>query len=259
VTEHFFAGLDGAARAAKPRTQGLTMVIDWGMGPHAQEDLLLTGADYCDFAKVAVGVSRLLSNEVLKDKILRYRQHQVEPFTGGQFLEYAEMNGQAAGYFAAVAAAGYQWVEVSDNLAPVELAWKEDMIRQATQEHGLSVLGEVGKKEGLDSGVPMVDDAQACLEAGAEIVLLEAAELIDEATAPEVEEVIAAVGIDKVMFELPGPWIAGVHQHDIHRMRVELIGKYGGEVNIGNVAAVDLVAVEAYRRGLGVNAGGAED
>jgi phosphosulfolactate synthase len=133
------------------------------------------------------------------------------------------------------------------------------MIRQATQEHGLSVLGEVGKKEGLDGSVPMVDDAQACLEAGAEIVLLEAAELIDEATAPEVEEVIAAVGIDKVMFELPGPWIAGVHQHDIHRMRVELIGKYGGEVNIGNVAAVDLVAVEAYRRGLGVNAGGAED
>ncbi len=259
MSEHLFAGLDGAARLAKPRSRGLTMIVDWGMGPHAQEDLLLTGAEFCDFAKVAVGVSRLLSNEVLKDKILRYRQHQVEAFTGGQFLEYAEINGRAEGYFTAVAEAGYQWVEVSDNLAPVELAWKEEMIRRATREFGLCVLGEVGKKEGLESGVPMADDARACLAAGAQIILLEAAELIDAATAAEVEAVVEAVGVDKVMFELPGPWIAGVHQHQIHGMRVELIGKYGGEVNIGNVAATDLVALEAYRRGLGVNAGGSED
>ena len=74
MSEHLFAGLDGAARLAKPRSRGLTKIVDWGMGPHAQEDLLLTGAEFCDFAKVAVGVSRLLSNEVLKDKILRYRQ-----------------------------------------------------------------------------------------------------------------------------------------------------------------------------------------
>ena len=35
----------------------------------------------------------------------------------------------------------------------------------------------IGQKEGLESGVPMVEDARACLEAGARIVLLEAAEL----------------------------------------------------------------------------------
>ena len=29
------------------------------------------------------------------------------------------------------------------------------------------------------------------------------------------------------MFELPGPWIAGVNLHDVHRMRRELIDRYG--------------------------------
>jgi phosphosulfolactate synthase (CoM biosynthesis protein A) len=57
------------------------------------------------------------------------------------------------------------------------------------------------------------------------------------------------------MFELPGPWIAGVNLHDVHRMRRELIDRYGFQVNLGNVAPDDLMTLEAYRRELGVNAG----
>ena len=65
-----------------------------------------------------------------------------------------------------------------------------------------------------------------------------------------------AAGLERVMFELPGPWIAGVNPHDVHRMRRELIDRYGFQVNLGNVAPDDLMTLEAYRRGLGVNAGG---
>ena len=258
MSEHFFAGLDGMPRSTKPRASGLTMVIDWGLGPHAQEDLLAVGADYVDLAKVAVGVSRLLGGEQLQEKIAGYRARGVEPFPGGQYLEYAEVHGLSDRYLPAVAAAGYKWVEVSDNLAPVGLAWKREMIGRAVREHGLEVLGEVGQKEGLESGVPMVEDAQACLEAGARIVLLEAAELIsgDRDTAREVEEVIAAVGVERVMFELPGPWIENVALHDVHRMRRELLQRYGSEVNIGNVSPDEVIVTETLRRGLGANAGG---
>lgn len=234
------------------------MVIDWGIGVHAQEDLLTTGAKFFDLAKVAVGISRLLQNEVLQEKIRRYRKYQVEPFPGGQFLEYAEMQGKTDLYLPAVAEAGYKWMEVSDNLAPVDLEWKERMIRLAVEEFGMQVLGEVGKKEGLEKPVPMVDDARACVQAGAAVVLLEAAELVNAETAEEVEAVVAEVGTEKVMFELPGPWIEGVCLHDIHRMRRELLERYGPEVNLGNVSPDEVVAVEAYRRGLGVNAGHVE-
>ena len=255
---HFFEGLDGRDRPGKPRDEGLTMVVDWGLGLNAQEDLLATTASYFDFAKVAVGVSRLLSNDLLTAKLKRYQAHEIEPFPGGQYLEYAEVYGKSDLYFPAAVQAGYRWVEVSDNLASVSLEWKVRMIRKAVEAFGLSVMGEVGQKEGLQATVRMVDDALACLDAGSRVILLEAAELVSEDadTAKEVEEVVEAAGLERVMFELPGPWIAGVNPHDVHRMRRELIDRYGFQVNLGNVAPDDLMTLEAYRRGLGVNAGG---
>ncbi|MDP6041035.1 MAG: phosphosulfolactate synthase [Candidatus Latescibacteria bacterium] len=257
MIDHIFEGLDGEPRPAKPRTQGFTMVADWGIGLNAQEDLVQTTGAYVDFAKIAVGISRLLPNDLLQKKLAHYREHQIEPFPGGQYLEYAEIEGKFDLYFPAVAKAGYSWVEVSDNLAPVSLEWKERTIRQAVEEHGLKVLGEVGKKEGLDNDAPLADNAKACLSGGASIILLEAAELISDNPdiAQEVESVIEVVGIDKVMFELPGPWIEGVSHHQIHSMRAELLKRYGPNLNLGNVSPGDAMSLEAYRRRLGVNAG----
>ena len=257
MNPHFFEGIDGIERRQKPRDYGLTMVIDWGIGRHEQEDLIQTAAKHFDFAKIAVGISRLLSNDVLEAKLKKYRQHQIEPFAGGMFLEYAEVSGKADLYFPATVQAGYRWVEVSDNLGAVSIEWKQRTIRQAVEEYGLQVMGEVGKKEGLASEIPFPDDAQGCLDAGAALVLLEAAELVSEDvdTAKAVEAVVERVGLEKVMFELPGPWITGVTAHHIHHLRRQLIARYGREVNLGNVAPADLVSLEAYRRGLGVNAG----
>ena len=254
---HIFAGLDGKPRTEKPRSVGLTMVVDWGMGPNRQQDLQVTAAAYFDFAKIAVGLSRMLTNDILHQKILSYRALDIEPFPGGQYLEYAEMQGKMDLYLPACAAAGYRWVEVSDNVAPVELAWKVQVIKEAIKNYGMNVFGEVGKKEGLPHGSSFVEDAQACLDAGAKIILLEAAELVnaDAETEREVEETIKAIGVDRVMFELPGPWIAGVTESVIHKMRRDLVDRFGVDVNVGNVMPDDLFSFEAYRRELGVNAG----
>ena len=205
MNPHFFEGIDGIERRQKPRDYGLTMVIDWGLGRHEQEDLIQIAAKHFDFAKIAVGISRLLSNDVLEAKLKKYRQHQIEPFAGGMFLEYAEVSGKADLYFPATVQAGYRWVEVSDNLGAVSIEWKRRTIRQAVREYGLQVMGEVGKKEGLASEIPFPDDAQGCLDAGAALVLLEAAELVSEDvdTAKAVEIVVERVGLEKVMFELP--------------------------------------------------------
>ena len=256
-SEHVFGGLDGRQRPGKPRDVGLTMVVDWGLGPGAQSDLIETSAPFLDFAKVAVGISRLLANDVLKTKIRLYQEAGIEPFPGGQYLEYAQVQGKADLYLPAVAAAGYRWVEVSDNMAVVTHEWKLKMIRQAVSSHGLMVLGEVGRKEGLDAAIPMADDVKACLDAGSRVVLLEAAELVDDDadTARQVEQAVEAGGLENVMFELPGPWISGVNPHDVHAMRRTLVDRYGPEVNLGNVLPDDLMTLEAYRRGLGVNAG----
>ena len=255
-----FEGLDGkqgGERSEKPRTAGLTMVVDWGMGLNRQRDLQDSSGPYIDFAKVAVGVSRLLSGPLLQEKIDSYLATGIEPFPGGQYLEYAETEGKLERYFEAVAAAGYRWVEVSDNLLPATAAWKETTIRRAREEFGLKVLGEVGRKEGLENPIPLSDNARICLEAGARLILLEAAELLagGAGTSAAIEMIVEAAGLEKVMFELPGPWVEGVTDTDVHRLRRGLIDRYGTEVNIGNVAPDDLMSLEAYRRGLGVNAG----
>lgn len=262
-TDHPFAGMDGglaAQRTRKPRETGRTMVIDWGIPMAAQRDLTDVGGEFFDFAKVAVGVSRLLSRQALTNKIEQYRSRDIEPFPGGQFLEYAEVHGHRERYLPACVEAGYTWVEVSDNLAPVSVEWKERVIREAVEQFGLHVLGEVGRKEGLENTIPLVDNARACMDAGASILLVEAAELVsdDADTAAAVDEIVKVVGVEQVMFELPGPWIADVHACDVHAMRKRLIEQYGPNVNIGNVAGEDIVSVEAYRRGLGVNAGGTD-
>ena len=252
-----FAGLDGAPRSRKPRSSGLTMVVDWGLGSGRQNDLTATAAPYIDFAKIAVGLSRLLTDEVLAEKIDAYRAHRIEPFPGGQYLEYAQVHGKADLYLPACRRAGYRWVEVSNNVADLPLDWKVRVIEEAVTAFGMGVLGEVGKKEGLPHGPRFADDARACLDAGASLILLEAAELVhaDDATGREVDETVVAVGLDRVMFELPGPWIPDVQSHDVHRMRRDLVDRFGPEVNVGNVMPEDLLSLEAYRRELGINAG----
>ena len=124
------------------------MVVDWGMGLNRQRDLQDAGGPGIDFAKVAVGVSRLLPGRLLQDKIDSYLAGDIEPFPGGQYLEYAETEGKLDRYFEAVEEAGYRWVEVSDNLLPATAAWKEATIRRAREGFGLKVLGEVGRKRG---------------------------------------------------------------------------------------------------------------
>ncbi len=258
---HFFEDIVQLPDRRKPRLRGRGMMIDWGMGHHAQTDVLTNGANFIDLAKIAVGVGRLLPRDLLTRKIKLYQEHGIEPFPGGQFLEYAHVKQVQEAYFPAVAEAGYRWCEVSDNLAAVTPQWKQKMIRTAIKDFGFEVLGEVGKKEGLARDASLVDDAMGCVDAGASIILLEAAELVsdDPALVAEVEATVKAVGLDKIMFELPGPWIDGVHACDIHRMRRDLISRFGADVNLGNIDAADVLSLEAFRCQLGVNAGGNEE
>jgi phosphosulfolactate synthase len=258
MTDHYFADIPQPNRSGKPRTRGVTFVIDWGIGPRQQEDLLQTAGAFIDLAKIAVGIAGLLPAPVVREKVALYQRHDVEPFPGGQFLEHARVHGADDAYLPAAAEAGFRWVEVSDNMADVTLEWKATMIRRAVKDFDMRALGEVGKKAGGAGGAAFVDDAKACRDAGATFVLLEAAELVsdDPAVQRDVDAVVETIGIDRVMFELPGPWIDGVHGCDIHAMRRKLIAQYGPEVNIGNCDPADVVNLEAYRRKLGVNAGG---
>ena len=86
---HYFSDIPQFTRPAKPRSSGATFIIDWGIGPVQQQDLLRSAAEFVDLAKIAVGIPGLLPAKILDEKVQIYQQHQVHPFPGGQFLEHA--------------------------------------------------------------------------------------------------------------------------------------------------------------------------
>ena len=257
MTNYAFSAIPMLERPAKPRVSGQTMMIDFGLGLRQQEDILQLASEYIDSAKVAVGVARLLPRELVERKIDLYQQYDVVPYPGGQFLEYAVLCDGVDAFLAEARSVGFPAIEVSDNLLSITLEEKRALIAKAREAYGLDVYGEVGKKEGLAVTVSLEDDIQACLEAGSSKVLVEAAEVFghgrDKALAAQLTE---AAPLEKLMFELTGPWIEGTPYSEPDTLARWLMQTFGPNVNIGNVLPESLLRVETARRGLGVNAGG---
>jgi phosphosulfolactate synthase (CoM biosynthesis protein A) len=91
----------------------------------------------------------------------------------------------------------------------------------------------VGSKETLSDPGLLIEQARDCLAAGAVLVLVEAAELVEagRVRAGSLEAIKRSLPLDKVMIELPGPWIPNVRSW--------------------NVAITTILDTEAARVGLG--------
>lgn len=251
-----FIELPAGRSRTKPRSSGLTMMADFGLTREHTESVLGLAGDFIDFAKIAVGTARLYSRSYLTAKLDLYKRHAVRPFIGGQFAEYvlATQGRQALPrFFDEAMALGFSTIEISDNCVPLSDAERGDVIDQAIAA-GLSVFGEVGSKDRKSTAADLIAQAGICFAAGSELVLVEAAEFVEDGRLDE--ELIAAVAeqldMKRVMIELPGPWISGVTLAQVYDMRKLLIKAFGPDINIANVKPDDVFDTEALRVGLGV-------
>jgi phosphosulfolactate synthase len=246
-------------RSEKPRDTGMTMMIDWGIGVARQQDILEIAGEAIDIAKIAVGLSGVISERVLTEKIRIYCDYQVDAFIGGQFLEYGIFHQGltvARRYFEEAKRLGFKLVEVSDNNLSILPEDKFELIRMGSQEFGLKILGEVGSKTEMSSPEAMVNGIKGCLAHGSWKVFVEGAEFTDKKDGTLLEDVIEGItkGVDlkDIMFELPGHWISNVHGCGIHDMEVFLVDRFGPEVNIANVQPDEILELETLRTGVGV-------
>lgn len=249
-------------RPEKPRDTGITMMIDWGMGVAQQRDILDIAGVNIDIAKIAVGLSGIISERVLTEKIAAYADHQVSAFIGGQFLEYGVYHQGmeiAKRYYEEARRVGFEYVEVSDNNLDISPEDKYELVRMGVEDFGLKILGEVGSKTECSSTQAMVDGIKGCLASGAWKVFVEGAEFTDKEDGSIREDVIDGVtkGVDlkDIIFELPGHWISNVHACGIHDMEVFLVQQFGPEINIANVAPGEIMMLETLRTGIGVKLG----
>ena len=117
------------------------------------------------------------------------------------------------------------------------------------------MIGEVGSKVQGSPAADLIADIRRCLDAGAWKVFVEAAELFgDELNEALIEEITSAVPLDKLIFEVPGPWIPGIHRCDQFSTRTWLVRRFGPDVNLANVYPDDILETETLRRGIGVAA-----
>jgi phosphosulfolactate synthase len=251
-----FIELPATRSRKKPRQAGLTMMADFGLTREHAESVLGLSADFIDLAKIAVGTARLYSRPYLTSKLDLYKRHAVRPFIGGQFAEYVlATQGRRAlpRFFREAVALGFGTIEISDNCVPLTESERRDIIREAIAV-GLSVFGEVGSKDRKSSADELIEQAGVCFAAGSELVLVEAAEFVENGRLDQnlIGAVTKRLDMTRVMIELPGPWISGVMLAQVYDMRKLLIKAFGPDVNIANVKPDDVFDTEALRVGLGV-------
>lgn len=237
-------------RQAKPRHQGLSMMIDWGMGLSRQRDTVESAGEYIDFAKVAAGIARFMPAQLLREKLAHYKANAISTSPGGLFAELALKMGRYESFVDDVIATGFTGIEVSDNLLKLSAQDKAAAIHHAKQK-GLTVFGEVGRKQGALEDAALVKDVGTCLEAGADWVFLEASELFagNEVRSTLIAELARSFPREKLIYELPVVVIPGVTRDYKHKITAWLVKELGTEVNLANIEWDEMHITELVRRG----------
>ena len=234
----------------KDQKSSLTMMLDKGLGLNAVDDLLETAGGYISFAKLGWGTSATMSRELIAAKNAKYAEKGIIPYPGGTLLEVALEQDKLALFLKETAELGFKGIEVSDGSTRIEPGRRAETIEQA-REAGFFVISEVGKKNPeLDRQFTVAERLgliKADLAHGSSYVIIEAREAgknigiyDDQGNILEDElDELAADGISHLIFEAP-----------LKNQQVELILKFGPEVNLGNIAWDEVTALETLREGL---------
>ena len=250
-----FVPITHARTTQKPRANGRTMIVDDGLPLGYAKDLVALGGAYIDLAKIKTGTARFYPRKQLVKKLTLYQKNGIQPFLGGQFHEYvfATQGTKALSkYYEESLALGFEAIEISDNTVPLTDKERRSQIRAAVKA-GLIVYGEVGSKDTLSNPSLLIGQAEICFEAGAALVLVEAAELVEKGRLRKktIDLLVKSLDMSRVMIELPGPWISDVRSCDIEDMKKALVQALGPDVNHANVPASSIIDTEATRTGLG--------
>jgi phosphosulfolactate synthase len=236
-------------RSSKPRTAGLTMVIDKGIGLNQIKDLIQTSGDYIDVLKLTFGTSAFYERNFLMEKINALISAEIDVMPGGTFLEIALWKGHEDKYLERAKELGFSAIEISDGTIELDPAARKKIVKKAL-EAGFRVITEVGKKDPKEA-LPIAVVHQMIkedLQNGAFKVIIEAREagrgvgIFDaegKIKQDEVDNIIAGVeDTSQLLWEAP-----------IKNQQQELILRFGPEVNLGNIPQDEVLALEALRQG----------
>jgi phosphosulfolactate synthase len=227
------------------RDYGLTMMMDKGLSLKEAGNFIDACAPYTDLVKFGFGTA-LIATE-LKEKVKLYQEAGLKPYFGGTLFEMFYIRNRFEDYRKFVAEAGLKVVEVSDGSIRMEHEEKLECIRVLSSD--FQVLSEVGSKvKGVElSNETWVSMMKAELETGSWKVIGEARESgtigiygpDGSANRELIDDIMESVSVNDVLWEAPNK-----------AQQVMFIKLLGANVNLGNIAPNEVLALEALRCGM---------
>ncbi len=232
-------------RPSKPRKDGLTMVMDKGLSLREAEDLAAVGSEYVDFVKLGFGTSVITPD--VDRKIKTYHEAGMTVYFGGTLFEAFIIRSLYKDYVELLRETGVKMVEVSDGSYEFDHSEKLDYIRKLAKE--FTVISEVGskKKNVVFTPAQWVEMMKAELEAGSVKVIAEAREsgtigiYNDDGSVnlDLINTISRDIGFNNVLWEAP-----------LKQQQAWFIVNFGANVNLGNIAPNEIIALESLRLGL---------
>lgn len=233
------------SRRAKPRSVGLTHVLDHGLGPAEVASLLAVAGSHIDLVRLGWG-SALVTDD-LTAKLDRYRDGGVVVMVGGTITELAWLHGRIDELCAWLRGHAIDRVEVSSGVVAIPPEDKHALIARLARD--FIVYAEVGEKDSNAILAPYrwVQLIRDALAAGAELVVCEGRatgtaglyRADGELRTGLIDEIVHEIDLAKLVFEAP--------RKD---QQAWLINRFGGDVNLGNVPPHEVISLESLRLGL---------
>jgi phosphosulfolactate synthase len=238
-------------RTQKPRATGITMVLDSGLGLRATQDYIEFYGEHIDHWKLGFGTSVFVNRDKLQQKLALLQAFDILTYPGGTLLEVALLTHHCRVYMKHAKELGFTAVEISDGTITIPSFRRANIIHCA-QDAGLIPITEVGKKDPKrqPTAEQIAEEILQDLECGAEWVIVEGREsgvdvgIFDKYGGVDQEEV-------NIIAELIGDKVQRViWEAPLKNQQTVLIEKFSSNVNFGNIAPAQVLAVEALRCGL---------
>ncbi|HUB05198.1 MAG TPA: phosphosulfolactate synthase [Solirubrobacteraceae bacterium] len=233
-------------RSHKPRSGGVTHVIDRGLSAADIDGMIEVAGEFIDIVKLGWGTALATGN--LEGKLKRYRHHGIPVVLGGTLTELAISRGRLDELIAWVHELGLEHFEISDGTIELEHERKLELIERLARE--FIVLSEVGSKDDTGAITPpyvWVQQMRAELTAGAWKVIAEGREGGTAGIFRPTGEIREGL-IGEIVHEIaPGQILFDAPRKD---QQVWFVRRFGPEVNLSNIPAGEVLALETLRLGL---------
>lgn len=232
-------------RNKKPRTHGITMVMDKGLSVREAEDMLSVSEPYIDLIKLGFGTAFVTPN--IENKIAVYKSAGIATYFGGTLFEAFVARNQFDDYLRLLEKYKIECAEVSDG--SIELNHDEKCRYISTLSKYVTVLSEVGSKDENKMLAPYkwIELMKKEIEAGSDKVIAEARESgtvgiyhsKGEVRSDLIDEILTQVPEEKIIWEAP-----------LKGQQVYFIKLLGANANLGNIPPNEVIPLETLRLGL---------